>query len=236
MLKETVSILGDAYSSKQLERGLRFLTSLRDEFSNGYQNYNCFFTEEAKKRIYADSQAATSNINQSSFGLFSAVYKHEWDDLDKAFKIDISSYLPECLLYKTDIAAMAFGLELRAPLLDPTFMEFVSTIPAENKVDLIHKKIIFKHALVKNGILPKEVVYRKKRGFNAPLGKWLRTAGKGYVYETILAGDLQKTELFDMEQTKNYIDSFYASRGVSEHTIFALTMLSEWLRTYIYNN
>src|SRR5206468_11721319 len=57
------------------------------------------------------------------------------DFLDATLYSDIMTYLPDCLLVKTDIATMAHGLEARSPFLDHRFMEFAARIPARLKLN-----------------------------------------------------------------------------------------------------
>jgi asparagine synthase (glutamine-hydrolysing) len=79
--------------------------------------------------------------------------------------------LPDNYLVKVDRASMAHALEVRSPFLDYRFVEFSQKIPTEWKVDLFKSKK-FMRKLVK-GIVPDEILHRKKRGFVAPLQLWI---------------------------------------------------------------
>ena len=78
----------------------------------------------------------------------------------KKSKIDINTYLPDDLLYKSDSASMAYGLELRSPFLDHILMEKVASMPSDIKLKFITKKKILKEIAIKNKLLPKEIIYR----------------------------------------------------------------------------
>lgn len=79
--------------------------------------------------------------------------------------------LPDNFLAKVDRASMANALEVRSPFLDYRFIEFSQKIPTKWKVDLFRTKKLMRE-ITKN-ILPNEIVYRGKRGFVAPLQKWI---------------------------------------------------------------
>src|SRR5437867_3076419 len=70
-------------------------------------------------------------------------------------------------LANADRASMAVGLELRAPFLDHTFVEFVSRIPAGLRLEgLTRLKRLLKSALTDR--LPREILERGKQGFGVP--------------------------------------------------------------------
>ena len=68
--------------------------------------------------------------------------------------------------------SMGASLEARVPFLDHKFIEFVMSIPSEIKARKGHLKYILKKAC--EGILPKDVIYRKKMGFATPSVRWLK--------------------------------------------------------------
>lgn len=94
--------------------------------------------------------------------------------MDRALHFDLLSFLPGDILVKVDRAAMAHGLETRAPFLDRDVVEFALSLPSEMKVTATQTKVLFKNALQR--FWPKELHQRGKQGFAAPFLVWLQRA------------------------------------------------------------
>ncbi len=99
-------------------------------------------------------------------------YHPDLDALGKITTFDLTTYLPGQLLSKVDRTSMMHGLEVRSPFLDTALVEFVINLPTEFKSGKDGTKLILKDLLAE--YMPKEFVYRRKQGFGAPVGKWLR--------------------------------------------------------------
>jgi len=65
---------------------------------------------------------------------------------------------------------MMNSLEVRSPYLDIDLVDFVRRIPASYKFRQGTTKYILKKAL--EPVLPKEIIYRNKKGFGSPIAKW----------------------------------------------------------------
>ncbi|MDH3380843.1 MAG: asparagine synthase C-terminal domain-containing protein, partial [Gammaproteobacteria bacterium] len=91
--------------------------------------------------------------------------------MNTVFHFDWVSFLPGDILVKVDRAAMAHGLETRAPFLDRDVVEFAASLPAILKVNGSNTKVLFKHAL--NRYWPTSVQSRPKLGFGSPYQAWL---------------------------------------------------------------
>jgi len=102
-----------------------------------------------------------------------------WELINQARYIDLKVWLADMMLVKTDRASMANSLELRPPILDHKFVEYIATLPIAFLVGFSGGKKIFKKAL--EGIVPKNNLYRKKMGFGVPLEKWYRSELKNRV-------------------------------------------------------
>ncbi|HXW14340.1 MAG TPA: asparagine synthase (glutamine-hydrolyzing), partial [Terriglobia bacterium] len=85
--------------------------------------------------------------------------------------LDFRLYLEDNLLVKVDRASMACSLELRTPFLDHRLIEFAEGLPGQFKVRGFQLKYILKKAVER--WLPKEIVYRQKRGFSVPIASWM---------------------------------------------------------------
>jgi asparagine synthase (glutamine-hydrolysing) len=94
------------------------------------------------------------------------------DPLHRALYVDVSTWLVDDILVKVDRASMAMGLEVRVPFLDPELVEFSMRLPPSQKLRGTSRKVVLRRAMRKK--LPKSVLRRRKRGFNAPVSDWLR--------------------------------------------------------------
>ena len=87
--------------------------------------------------------------------------------------VELKHRLSELLLMRVDKMTMAAGIEARVPFLDYRLVEFALQIPASLKYKDATTKYILKKAC--EGIIPDEVIYRKKVGFNAPTTRWFKS-------------------------------------------------------------
>jgi asparagine synthase (glutamine-hydrolysing) len=106
------------------------------------------------------------------------------DPLSLVQYLDFKTYLPGDILVKVDRAAMAHSLEVRCPILDYTYVDWVSGLPPGLKLRQGEGKYIFKKAL--EGVLPHDILYRRKMGFAVPLASWLRGPLRQRVRERLL--------------------------------------------------
>src|SRR3979490_1321413 len=86
--------------------------------------------------------------------------------------LELKLRLPELLLMRVDKITMATSVEARVPFLDHHLIEYAMALPQMFKVKNGSGKHILKSAL--EAVLPKDVLYQRKRGFGAPTGEWFR--------------------------------------------------------------
>jgi asparagine synthase (glutamine-hydrolysing) len=122
--------------------------------------------------------------------------------------LDLKLYLQEAILVKVDRASMACSLEVRAPFLDYEFVEFVTGLPSSMKLKGVTSKYILKMAM--ESFLPKEVIYRKKKGFGVPIAKWV----KGPLKE--LFGDLLSPDRIGRE---GFLNPKYVTHLLQDHLV-----------------
>jgi asparagine synthase (glutamine-hydrolysing) len=117
------------------------------------------------------------------------------DYLSKIQYADTKTYLAEDILTKVDRASMLNSLETRAPLLDHELVELAARIPSAMKIKKNETKYMLKKAM--SGILPDEILYRKKMGFGVPLVHWFKKDLNGYAREVLLSGQARERGLFN---------------------------------------
>ena len=146
--------------------------------------------------------------------------------LDNLSNFDFNEYLPEIILRKLDITTMAVSLEGRVPFLDHNFVEFSASIPSSLKLKNFETKYILKKALI--GILPKEIIYRKKQGFVFPLKNYIKNQLKDYVKK-----ELTERSSLHKYVNKHYVDDMLYSHYKNERNytglIWSLLILKKWL-------
>ncbi|MBW2271805.1 MAG: asparagine synthase (glutamine-hydrolyzing) [Deltaproteobacteria bacterium] len=98
--------------------------------------------------------------------------------VDRTLQFFTRLYLENGILAKVDRASMLHGLEVRSPFLDIELVDFVRRIPHRYKLRGGETKYLLKRAL--EPLLPREILYRKKKGFGVPVGRWFKDGQLGW--------------------------------------------------------
>ena len=93
--------------------------------------------------------------------------------VDRSLEFYTNFYLQDGIMMKVDRATMMSSLESRAVFLDNDLVEFCSRLPHSFKVRNGRRKYLLKKALA--GLLPNDIIDRKKKGFGIPTASWLRS-------------------------------------------------------------
>jgi asparagine synthase (glutamine-hydrolysing) len=137
---------------------------------------------------------------------------------------DLEILLAEGLLTKADRASMRSALELRAPFLDVSVMEFAATLPVEERVRGLTTKVFLKRYAER--YLPASIVYRRKRGLSVPLSTWLRGPLREWAESRLSrldgAGVDQKAAVALLEEHRQ-------QRADYARALWTLIVLREWL-------
>ncbi len=136
--------------------------------------------------------------------------------------IDMKTYLVGDILTKVDRASMAHSLEVRVPLLDHEFVEWVSGIPSDIKLKGQEGKYVLKSAL--EPYLSNDILYRKKMGFSIPVAKWFRGPLKEKLRATIINGGLAETGLFNQDYLTKLFDQHQSGQRDHSAALWACLM------------
>jgi asparagine synthase (glutamine-hydrolysing) len=153
------------------------------------------------------------------------------DSLQRIIYADLKTSLPDDLLALTDRMSMAASIECRAPLVDYQLVQFASSMPSSLKVRGLKLKYILKKALA--GWLPDEILNRKKRGFGAPVGAWLRKELQPLVSELLSEDQVRKRGLFHWPMIQQILKSHQEQRQDHTDQLFGLIVLETWCRIYL---
>jgi asparagine synthase (glutamine-hydrolysing) len=139
--------------------------------------------------------------------------------------------LPELLLMRVDKIGMANSIEPRVPFLDHRMVEFTTHIPPAWNTGGGRTKDLLKRAVA--GLVPDELVNRRKQGFSLPVKQWLRGPLEAFARESILESRLRERGYFDYGVVKGVIDAHVAGRRNSDTLIWSLINLSQWYDRWI---
>ena len=150
------------------------------------------------------------------------------DPLARMFGVDAHTQLPDDLLKLTDKMTMAASIECRVPLLDHELVELAAQIPASIKVAGGELKSVLKKALA--DVLPREVLYREKRGFGAPMGAWLKGSLATMLDSALSRESLLARGLLNPAPVAQLIADHRANRVDGTDKLLALLNLEIWCR------
>jgi asparagine synthase (glutamine-hydrolysing) len=153
------------------------------------------------------------------------------DPLTQMLYIDTRANLPDDLLMVGDKTSMANSLEVRVPFLDRRLVEFIETLPPQLKLNGWTGKYLHKKALKK--WLPRDVVYRKKKGFAHPIANWLRTSMKPLVEDCLLSEDSSLGRYFNRDYIRHILAAHWSGREHYMRQIYLLLSLELWHRAYM---
>jgi len=192
-----------------------FSPAMRDQLLNG-----------GNGRAILNHDAPHSEILQRYFSRCANA-----DGLNQLIYVDMKSSLPDDLLLLTDKMTMAASIECRAPFMDSELIELTSRMPSDLKVCGLTMKYLLKKVV--KPWLPPSILNRKKRGFGAPVGSWLRKDLHFLVQETLSESQIRKRGIFDPAAVREIISDHQAQRSDYTDHLLALINLELWTRIFL---
>ncbi|MGQ0766681.1 MAG: asparagine synthase (glutamine-hydrolyzing) [Gemmatimonadota bacterium] len=150
--------------------------------------------------------------------------------LNRLLYADTKTYLHE-LLMKQDQMSMAASIESRVPFLDHPLVEFAAALPSRLKLRRTTTKWILREAM--KGLLPEEIISRRKMGFPVPVGSWLAGRFRGLVDDVILSPRALARGLFDVDGVRRLVRRH--AEGIERHDqrLWLLLNLELWHRIFL---
>jgi asparagine synthase (glutamine-hydrolysing) len=196
-----------------------------------YARWISVFDAPARARLYT-RDAAAAVAGDAAEALLADAFAGEPLSLEEAaMRADLRLYLPDDILVKIDIASMAHGLEVRAPLLDRRVVEFAAALPSHLKLRGLARKVLLRR--VARELLPRDVVRRPKMGFAVPIERWFRGELREMAHDVLLDGRARSRGLLRPEEVSRLLREH--EQGVAHHhaRLWALLVLELWHREFI---
>jgi asparagine synthase (glutamine-hydrolysing) len=180
---------------------------------------NALFTEQLKTSIKghdsaAHYRAALKNCNGATV-------------VDRVMQAHMLTTLPDDYLAKADCASMAASVEARSPLLDQDLIELAMKIPLNVRFKGGTPKGLLRKLAYR--YLPRHVIDRRKQGFVAPVGKWLRDDWQDLVQDAILGAHVERRGWFKRAALERLVAEHRAGHDRG-YVLWTLMILELWTR------
>ena len=235
LMRTVESLLYGGLSGKftaPIRNAKKFARSAAMDFEDRYLGFGTYFTDAMKAMLYS----IDLRVGMAGFD----AYKHHRkyfehcqnnSPLNRLLYVDFKTFMPALNLDTTDRTSMAANLEVRVPFLNRDMVELSAHIPTALKIKGLKRKFILKKAA--ESLLPKEVVWRKKAGFGAPIRSWLRGPLKPMIDDLLGDETIKRRGLFEASAVRRIVqDNESGKEDLSLH-VFQLLTLEMWMRLFL---
>ena len=192
------------------------------------------FTESHKRSLISKNRRGADNPSRE--------FPRRWhaeilqrdptaDYLKRMIYLEFRNRLPELLLMRVDKVSMATSVEARVPFLDHRMVEYSMQIPAGLKIKHGEPKYLIKKAV--EGIIPNNIIYRKKQGFAAPVNEWLRTEWFGFLESKLTNSFFIKNGYFNKEFVSTMLVDHRTGKRNEGQNLWNLLNLTLWHEQWI---
>jgi asparagine synthase (glutamine-hydrolysing) len=218
--------LATDYKVKQFLKGDGVLPEIRfflwrGAFTNAERNQ--LLSAEVRRELDGKNCYADIDRYIAESGLTNA--------LERILYLSMKLYLQDNNLVTVDRASMANGLEVRCPLLDQDVVEYVCRLPMHYKLNGFRTKYLLKRAA--DGLLPRKIIYRQKKGFGIPLARWLNTHLKSFMLDYLSEERIRRQGFFHYPYIKRLIDQQLAKSHDHREPLWTLLVFQVWYERYI---
>jgi asparagine synthase (glutamine-hydrolysing) len=193
------------------------------------RSYSYYNGSELKQLLKPAYWSAIPVVNEEHKAIFNSGF--EDDVINRICNTDINMFMVGLNLTYSDRASMATSVEVRVPFIDKLVIEKVMEIPGNLKIKEGQSKYILKKAAEK--FLPKEIIYRPKASFGAPIRSWISNDLKPMVDDLLSEENISKRGFLNFDFVKKIIDNDRKGIEDNAYQIYQLLTLELWCREYV---
>jgi asparagine synthase (glutamine-hydrolysing) len=210
----------------------KFARSAASDFEERYLGFGTYFTSSMKDSLYAETiKPELDGVDAYCHHRDHFARCRDFSALNRLLYVDFKTFMPALNLDTTDRTSMAANLEVRVPFLNKEMLDLTCRLPASLKIKGLKRKYILKKAA--ESVLPKDVVWRRKAGFGAPIRSWLRGALRPMVDDLLSESRVKQRGLFDPVAVRNIVDANLSGREDYNLHVFFLLTLELWMQEFL---
>lgn len=214
------------FKLKKLLSGYEYPLEIQNQIWQGS------FSPKENRNLFLPEISSQLSFDDSFFEIDKLLNNLEEESLENRITyLYLKQYLANDILVKADKASMFASLELRAPFLDYQLVEFINSLPYHLKLRGFTTKYLLKQ-LMKNK-LPRNIVYRRKKGFGVPIAQWINKELKDLTFDLLNKENIQKQGIFNYLTIKKILDEHLSKKVDHRKKIWTLLMFQQWYRKWI---
>jgi asparagine synthase (glutamine-hydrolysing) len=203
-----------------------------NDFDRVYYDYWARLVPDTEKPDFFTSEVWGEGTSHAAYEVFRDVLKpvERLDPLTKALYFEAKTFLHGLLLVE-DKVSMAHSLEARVPFLDNELVDLALRIPSRLKHANGGGKRLLRQAM--SGLLPDEIINKRKQGFSPPDQSWYRGPTMDYIREILLDPRSLNRGYFQPNYVRRTLDEHLAGRVNHRLLIWSLLSFEWWNRLYM---
>jgi asparagine synthase (glutamine-hydrolysing) len=231
LFKETVNIFNS--KNHYVRRAKKILTDIDKSEIERMAGYFAWIGLEKNKKLFKSEIRENIQGHNPATILLDSLKKipNEKSKLNQMLYWEMKYFLVDHNLNYTDKLSMAVGVEVRVPFLDKELVEFSTTIPPELKLKGQTTKYLLKKVMER--YLPKEVIYREKSGFGAPVREWVLSDLKPTIDFYLNKEQINQMGIFDYNEVEKLIQENKEGKVDGSYTILSLLTIVSWYKQFV---
>jgi len=189
--------------------------------------------KESTKHSFLSAGFNLRNSHVNSYHLIKKL-KDEFQSLDDSKGLTFIDWLcfsglkdtvPNLFLQRLDKLGMAHSIEGRTPFLDHDLISTALAISGDLKLRSGEPKHILKKSL--EGLLPNDILYRKKQGFCAPIKEWANEIMVDFLSKEI-EPFCKRVDIFDLHQISALIKDVASGNSANVNRLWTIYFFVQW--------
>lgn len=218
--------------SRFAKRAKRFVAGAGVEPEQAYLSWTSLLGKEIRDRLVSEPvKAASEDPSGDAFMRAWLTAPGRGSVLDRVTDMEVNGYLPNFQLTYMDRMSMANSLEVRSPLCDWKLVDFVTSLPGRYRLKGTRSKHLLK--TVATQWVPRDIVERKKVGFDSPIGQWMKDELRGFVAGFLAPEQIRRTGLLESDAVQELIADHLAGKKDYSLQLWSVLTVEAWHRMFI---
>lgn len=232
LIQKAVQALPTSFKKLSFDfKAKRFVRGAELDVPVAHYYWRVVLSEDAKGELLKDRERFSGFVPSEQ--LFVEVYRHcqAVDELNRLLYIDYSYHLPDDLMIKNDRMTMAHSLEARVPFTDNDLVLFLATVPVKYKMKGVQKKFLLRSSF--DGILPREILKKKKVGLEMPYSRWFINEWREMIEDIFAEDKVKATGLFNPQGVQRIWGEHRDRKVDHGRALWGLLNYLLWYEAYI---